>query len=522
MVVKTTDKNSTMFWTLLSLVFYLLTCVPALANYDGSFTVSVYQPRMVNNVSSFVSREDAVALMSQHIAEYELQAEEAARRKSQILIFPEYCLYADIEKFTRNSVVNFLETIPDPEVNFPWTPCDLENTTDDITIQRKFSCMAKKNKMYIVANVGEIEPCNKTLDFRCPYDERYQFNTNVVYAPNGTLVSRYRKKHLFQEPYFNEPVVAEHKVFETPFGRFATITCFDIYYEDTLNDLIEFKHVRNIIFPNMWFSLSPLYLAVPYHSSVAWMANINLISANLILDVPSKVSPITGGSGFYSGTSGSSYSNNPGLMTINMTSIKPGATSNYAVVPKRVTPDQGNQRVITYLVGAMDIRSIQLEDKAGNISVCHGNFCCGLEYEFTSPPHPSVAYWLGATDYADGMRQYDAQACSLCTMVLNKMRCESIPADKNIAFAQFKRIRMFANKFRTTFVFPQVTVMNNTSYRVLNPNVYYNRGEIKLLRTHPLHSMTLLGRIYPPHVSSTSQAVISIALVISMLVLSLL
>lgn len=522
MAVKGTDKKSTMLQVLLSLVSCLLTWIPVSANNAGSYTVSVYQPRMVNNMSSFVSRKEAVALMSRHIDEYELQAEEAARRKSQILIFPEYCLYADIENFTRDSVANFLETIPDPEVNFPWTPCDLENTTDDITIQRKFSCMAKKNKLYIVANVGERETCNQTLDSRCPDDGRYQFNTNVVYASNGTLVSRYRKKHLFGEPYFNEPAVAEHKVFETPFGRFASITCFDIYYEDTLNDLIHYKNVRNIIFPNMWFSLPPLFISVPYHASVAWMANINLISANLILDLPSKVSPLTGGSGFYSGTSGFSYSSNPDLLTINMTSINPDAPSNYAVVPKRVTPAQGNQKIINYLVGNMDINSIQLEGKAGNISVCHGNFCCGLEYEFTPQPHPSVAYWLGATDYADGSRQYDAQACSLCTVVLSKMVCESIPADPNVKFAQFKRIRMFANEFKTTFVYPQVTLMNNRSYQVLNPNVYYNRGEIKLLKTSPLHSMTLLGRIYPPHVSSTSRVVIPRVLVIGMLVLSLL
>lgn len=82
MAVKGTDKKSTMLQVLLSLVSCLLTWIPVSANNAGSYTVSVYQPRMVNNVSSFVSRKEAVALMSRHIDEYELQAEEAARRVS--------------------------------------------------------------------------------------------------------------------------------------------------------------------------------------------------------------------------------------------------------------------------------------------------------------------------------------------------------------------------------------------------------------------------------------------------------
>lgn len=59
-------------------------------------------------------------------------------------------------------------------------------------MQERLSCMARNNSIYVVANIGDKKPCNSS-DPGCPRDGRYQYNTNVVFDPEGKLVARYHK-----------------------------------------------------------------------------------------------------------------------------------------------------------------------------------------------------------------------------------------------------------------------------------------------------------------------------------------
>ena len=95
--------------------------------------------------------------------------------------------------YTRAAQEQYLEFIPDPEKD-PWNPCNDPSRHSESEVQHYLSCLAKNGSMYVVANVGDIQPCNQMSDSDCPSDDHYQYNTNMVYDKTGTLVARYHKK----------------------------------------------------------------------------------------------------------------------------------------------------------------------------------------------------------------------------------------------------------------------------------------------------------------------------------------
>lgn len=59
-------------------------------------------------------------------------------------------------------------------------------------VQERLSCMARNYSIYVVANMGDKKSCNLT-DPKCPKDGHYQYNTDVVYDPEGKFLARYHK-----------------------------------------------------------------------------------------------------------------------------------------------------------------------------------------------------------------------------------------------------------------------------------------------------------------------------------------
>uniref|UniRef100_A0A2I3M7D0 Vanin 2 n=1 Tax=Papio anubis TaxID=9555 RepID=A0A2I3M7D0_PAPAN len=157
---------------------------------QDSFMAAVYEHAVIlpNRTKTPVSQEDALNLMNKNIDILERAIKQAAEQGARIIVTPEDALYG--WEFTRETVFPYLEDIPDPQVN--WIPCQDSHRFGHTPVQARLSCLAKKNAIYVLANLGDKKPCNSHHS-TCPPNGYFQYNTNVVYNPEGKLVARYHK-----------------------------------------------------------------------------------------------------------------------------------------------------------------------------------------------------------------------------------------------------------------------------------------------------------------------------------------
>uniref|UniRef100_A0A8C9UU58 CN hydrolase domain-containing protein n=1 Tax=Spermophilus dauricus TaxID=99837 RepID=A0A8C9UU58_SPEDA len=207
-----------------SVVVFALITLPFCA--PDTFKAAVYEHAVIlpSETEIPVSQDDALILMNKNIDILETAIKQAAGQGAQIIVTPEDALYG--WKFTRESIFPYLEDIPDPKVN--WIPCQDPQRFGHSPVQKRLSCLAKSNSIYVVANIGDKKKCN-ARDSKCPSNGYYQYNTNVVYNSEGKLVARYHKYHLYSEPQFDAPDKPELVTFKTTFGTFVMDECFAFF-----------------------------------------------------------------------------------------------------------------------------------------------------------------------------------------------------------------------------------------------------------------------------------------------------
>lgn len=266
-----------------SMVFLFLfyyQVVSAEVHRERRYVAAVYEHRSIlsPNPSTLIDRHSALELMSRNLDIYEEQVIAAAEQGAQIIVFPEDGIHGF--NFTRETIYPYLEFVPCPQ-SVKWNPCREPQLFSDTEVLQRLSCMALSNKMFLVANLGSKQPCGYN-DLLCPPDGRYQFNTDVVFDANGTLVARYHKQNLYFEYAFNTPPKVDHVLFDTPFaGKFGVFTCFDIlFYEPTVS-LIKEYNVKQIVYPTAWMNQLPLLSAVEFQQAFATAFNINVLAANI-------------------------------------------------------------------------------------------------------------------------------------------------------------------------------------------------------------------------------------------------
>lgn len=175
-------------------------------------------------------------------------SEEAKR--ADIIVFPESTL---------NGLNKPLTYVPSASEKI--SPCDSPSNYEPFLVE--ISCRAKEVKKYVVINLTEKEDCtNEDQAARkdprpCAPNGLNTFNTNVVFDRTGTVISTYRKVHLFGEIGKNITYAPDHSSFTTDFNvTFGHFICFDILFQTPAQDLVE-RGITDFVYPTMWFSELP-------------------------------------------------------------------------------------------------------------------------------------------------------------------------------------------------------------------------------------------------------------------------
>lgn len=490
---------------LLHAAVFALAVLQALAS--DTFIAAVYEHAVIlpDATDEPVSPDDALALMNRNMDVLEGAIKEAAQQGAHIIVTPEDGIYG--WRFTRETIYPYLEDIPDPVVN--WIPCTDPTRFAPAPVQERLSCMARNNSIYVVANIGDKKPCNSS-DPGCPSDGRYQYNTDVVFDPEGKLVARYHKYNLFRrETQFNYPKEPEAVTFETPFGKFGIFTCFDILFREPAVVLVSELQVDTVLFPTAWMNVLPFLTAVEFHSAWAMGMGVNLLSANTHNIILSMT-----GSGLFTPEGPAAYhydsGTEEGCLLLAELSARPRLSAtyppavNWSSFATSIKKFPGEKDTFSGAVRRDIFTFSELRHKAGNYTVCQGDLCCHLIYRMANKSKDEV-YVLGAFDGLHGsLIKYHWQICTLLKCKSTDLNTCGQPVET--AQTKFETFSL-SGTFGTNYVFPEV----------LYSGVQLAPGEFEVLRdgrlkskhgtSKPLITATLFGRLYEkdlPHPLRTS------------------
>ena len=317
---------------------------------------------------------------------------------ANIVVFPEDAILGEAF-FSREEIAPYLEAIPEvtPDLSHI-NPCS-DSSFGDRPILRKLSCLAKKYSVVLVANMGDIQPCTSE---QCPKDHKYNFNTNVVFETDGTLIAKYHKMNLYagEANIFNPGVYSNNTCisFETSFGvTFGTFTCYDLLFQEPANCLLS-KRIQNFVLPTAWGSSYPFYMSIAVQQGWSRKQGINLLAANQHFKITYST-----GSGIYSNgvarhyiISGDSWPIATGQVIVADLPKDPnGLFANTTQIGNRSNEANINSKTNTYLNFTL------LQDKEGTVEAKYhdlnsgSDLGCKLEYSIKSMPKKEQ-YALGA------------------------------------------------------------------------------------------------------------------------------
>lgn len=464
------------------------------------FRAAVYEHAPLSPKRTIVvTRQEALDYMRKNLEVYRTATEDAQRQNVDILVFPEDGL--TYYGHTRKSAEPYLEYIPDPKQE-QWNPCEVPDRYSNTEVQYTLSCLAKNNSLWIVANMGDYQPCQAD-DTPCPADGHYQFNTDVVYDSNGTLIAKYHKINLYYEFMFDPSASKEAVSFETPFGTFGVFTCFDILFRNPVVVLLKDKGVSNIVFPTAWMDVPPFLAAIQFHSAVAVGFGINFLAANLH-NPPYRFQ----GSGIYSPNGAVAYyynntdtgqGNGGKLLVSDLKILRKNALASYSSVNRNITlstftgkqaTDDGVFQAVTH---KDQFNYVLLTKASGEVGVCHRELCCSASYKFRN--NFTEMFALGAYDGLHKNKYY----IQVCTIIRCKtMEKSSCGKGSLVSKTYFNQLAL-SGTFKSPYVFPEILLYGENILNLAPPHSWsYTTGRLETKHgwEQPVLSFSLYSRHY--------------------------
>lgn len=274
-----------------------------------------------------------------------------------------------------------------------------------------------------------------------------------MFDPQGSVVARYHKKHLFFEFHYDTPVHTDFSYFDTPFGRFGTFVCFDMIFWKPTIQLIEQFNIDTVVFPTAWMNVLPYFSAVPFHSAFARGMGVNFLASNLH-DPQNRFS----GSGLYSYDEVFQFRNNEvseaaALLVADLPRT-PAKTPRQSVKFSMVEEtDEVFTREIFGDVWNFVALPVVGGDVCGEVFVCQNTLCCHLTYEKHEDTHDTL-FALGV------FRGLHTKEGSYYLEICGLLKCfgstrDTCGQDIRSSESHFQYFNLTGN-FTTKYVFPMV------------------------------------------------------------------
>uniref|UniRef100_A0A0P5E0J0 Putative Argonaute-2 n=1 Tax=Daphnia magna TaxID=35525 RepID=A0A0P5E0J0_9CRUS len=479
--------------------------LPAIIARSYKAAVIEYSP------TGSVFSQTPTEVLGQNLNNYNQLIAEAASLGADIIVFPEYGLTTlSLSSLSRLAARPFLQQFPSINTSVPQLSCDGNKTVPDNEIVfTGLSCYARRNAIYVVANVGEIVMCpsgqNTTENGVCPEDGAFQYSSNVVFDRNGVLIARYRKTHLFLEPLFQSPIITDLTVFPTDFGvNFGLMTCFDIMFYEPALSLYYQQGIRNFIFPTAWVDELPFLTAIQKQEAWARFLGATLLASNYHLPANGQI-----GSGIYDAAGAISYISSPdsGTRIIAAQVGNKEDSPRGEVCPKEILQNSTARWMEPHGMLYEDLTNYSSMELTAGVAqtafLCHDDLCCQLNYSISCPSNEicdqyRLFTYSGFRTLGGGVYTVNIQLCGVVACTDQNVKSCAKPDVINLA--QIDALDLSGNFSSARQVYPTSITKDLQLLPAGSLDLnFYGDGAIGLITSLPLSealAIGLYGRAY--------------------------